>query len=130
VVGGEAIIGVVKDDLDVRGEGGGDRDTLMKQSLALLFGHGRVRVGENKTDGGEEIALAGAIPADDNVVTGRKGFDVSLVAVGLEALDGQCFYIHLQKRRWTRDATEALAKHVQVQTVPTRGHVSCRELAL
>ena len=63
----------------------------MQQSLALLAAHVLVVVAEHEAHGGEEVALAGTIAADDNVALGREGLDLGLVLVALEALDGDLF---------------------------------------
>lgn len=63
----------------------------MQQSLALLATHVLVVVAEHEAHGGEEVALAGTIAADDNVALGREGLDLGLVLVALEALDGDLF---------------------------------------
>jgi hypothetical protein len=60
----------------------------VQQGLALLAAHVFVVVAEHEAHGGEKVALARAIATDDNVALCRKGLDLGLVFVALEALDG------------------------------------------
>jgi hypothetical protein len=55
----------------------------MQQSLSLLSSHLGVGIAEHKTDGGEEIALPGAVATNDNIVLGREGLDDGLVFVAV-----------------------------------------------
>ena len=84
---------VVKDDLDVGRDDPGP-GALVQQRLPLLGPQVRVLVAEDELDGVEEVGLAGAVPADDDIVAGVEGLDDGLLAVGLEALDDDLLYVH------------------------------------
>lgn len=53
----------------------------MQQGLSLFATHLGVGIAEDESDGGEEVALAGTIAADDDIVLGREGLDDGLVLV-------------------------------------------------
>ena len=82
-----------------------------------------VCITEHEPDGGEEIALAGSIAADDNIELRREGIDNCLVLVAgdiisiklmtvmeghipFEALDGNLLDIHLAHTKRLRAATQ------------------------
>lgn len=53
----------------------------MEEGLPFFPPHLGIRVGEDETDGGKEVGLAGAIAADDDIVFGREGLDDGLFFV-------------------------------------------------
>lgn len=61
--------------------------TYVQKSLALLPAKVSVGVAENETNGREEVTLARAIAADDDIVFGREGLDDRLVLVAVDEID-------------------------------------------
>lgn len=55
----------------------------MEKSLAFLATHLGVGIAENEADGGEEVALARSISADDDIGTGGEGLNDGLVLVAV-----------------------------------------------
>ncbi len=53
----------------------------MKQGLSFFLSHLSICVTEHETDGCEEIALAGAIATNNNIVLRGEGFDNGLIFV-------------------------------------------------
>ena len=98
--GGEAGVGVVKHDLDVRRErrrGGAAR--VVEERLALLPGHGRVRVAEHKAHRGEKVALAAPVAPDHDVVVRAERVHGDRVAERLEPVDRERLPVSRAARR-------------------------------
>jgi hypothetical protein len=53
----------------------------VNESLPFLSSHLRIGIAEDKTDRGEEVALAGAIATDNYIEFGRERVDDRLVLV-------------------------------------------------
>ncbi len=58
-----------------------DPEPLVEEGLALLAAELGVGVAEHVADGGEEVALAGPVPADDDV--GARGENGSMTVWSL-----------------------------------------------
>ena len=55
----------------------------MEKSLALLAAEVEGFIAQDEAHGGEEVALARAIAANDDVTFGREGLDLHLVLVAV-----------------------------------------------
>ena len=115
---------VVKDDLDVGRDDPGP-GALVQQRLPLLGPQVRVLVAEDELDGVEEVGLAGAVPADDDIVAGVEGLDDGLLAVGLEALDDDLLYVHGGGGGDEQAAAAGLGGLAQLHLVPRPGTFVC-----
>ena len=62
----------------------------MQESLAFLSAEMSVGIAEDEADGGEEIALARSVAADDNVRPRREGLDDGLVLVAVDGSGSVC----------------------------------------
>ena len=111
---------VVKDDLDVGRDDPGP-GALVQQRLPLLGPQVRVLVAEDELDGVEEVGLAGAVPADDDIVAGVEGLHDRLLAVRLEALDDDLLDVH-------GGGVGGLGGLAQVHLVPRPGTLSVMPL--
>lgn len=57
----------------------------MKKRLSLLSAEMSVGIAENEANGRKEIALAGTIASDDDIMFRRKGLNDCLVLVAVES---------------------------------------------
>lgn len=60
----------------------------MKKSASLFAPHLRICIAENKTDGGKEVTLPGAVAPYDDIVLRREGLDDRLVFVAVVMIRG------------------------------------------
>jgi hypothetical protein len=89
----EPPVGVVERDLHEGIDRPGARSFMKKRTSLLNPQVGKLGR-EDKLDGGEEVGLARPVTANHHVVPLMEGPDNSLVAVGLEPLDGDGLDVH------------------------------------
>lgn len=94
---GHAAVDVVEDDLDLRLLLLAGAGALVEHVQPLLRAQRLEVVGEHQLDGEEEVALAAAIAAHDDVVLRREVVDLRQLRVAAEAVD-----VDLKEVGWHR----------------------------
>jgi len=74
----------------------GEALAYVKKSLSLFATHLRVCIAQDESDGGEEVALAGTIATDNDIMLGRERLNDGLVLV---AVGASCQKVLLRDKR-------------------------------